>query len=1049
MIPPSTRLKAVARFNSAGVRSIGVPMSCKILPLCSLTAFCALTLFSLNAGAQLTVVPTTTLSAETSNNTSTISTFRAQSNGNAGPGNVSKSSIRSLLYPGSTTKIYASVMPWFGSPSHMSVGYTSSDPKQINAQISDMRSRGIQGAIIPWYGPDSYDAAMPMNFMAAAQSAGNFEFSLRIESGAVSAYAQQNGCDVTTEFINELNYIANTFYGSSAYSRLNGRPLIYVFGVEAYYVDWSKVRSGVAGDPIFMIRNRTAFSDPNADGGYSWVEIDDSNPNDEMLSYLDGFYTAAQSSSKNTLGSIYKGFNDTLASWGANRIINQQCGQTWLDTFGDAGKYYSNSHPLDAIQVVTWNDYEEGTEIESGIDNCVALAPSVSSSTLSWSIGSKASEKTIDHYTVFISTDSQNLMKLADVAAGTHSLNLSQYGLAAGTYLLYVEAVGKASILNHVSSAVAFNPNDQAPVASLSLSTSSGAAPLTVTASSANSSDPDGNITTVKIDFGDGTVVSGAAGFSASHTYKTRGACTVTLTVFDNAGVFALAQQIVDVAAGPGVTISSPASGSTVKSPVHIVATGSMSGGVSYMEVFVDNSSSNAYVTTGFTVDTFLQIPAGTHTLRVVAHDTTPAANSIYSDVTFTVAANNVPPVAMLTVEPFGGGNQVMACTAGSTDSDGSIASSKVNFGDGVIASGPTAFHTYASAGTYQVTATVTDNAGVTSSTSASITVGGAGTLAGFVTNVKTGAALTGAKLSLGGTAVTSDSSGHYDFSNVSPGAYVLTASASGYLARSYNVNVTGSTLVTQNISLSTAGVLRGTVSSGGGGGVAGATVNISGGVLSSSFSATTGSDGSFNFGWVPVGTYTVTVTASGYVSNSSSSTINTGQTTTLTVSLSSGATSISGRVTSAVDGHAIAGATVSTGSTTATTDSSGNYRFSSLSPGSYSLTASSAGRLPSTATVVLTAGSQLTQNFQLSTAGSLKGKVSTAAGQGIKGVKVTFTGGVFDNTNSMLTDASGNYNAGWIPVGNYVISATVSGVTRSSTTSISAGVATTVNLTF
>jgi hypothetical protein len=66
-----------------------------------------------------------------------------------------------------------------------------------------------------------------------------------------------------------------------------------------------------------------------------------------------------------------------------------------------------------------------------------------------------------------------------------------------------------------------------------------------------------------------------------------------------------------------------------------------------------------------------------------------------------------------------------------------------------------------------------------------------------------------------------------------------------------------------------------------------------------------------------------------------------------------------------------------------------------------------------------------------------------------VGGVKITFTGGVFNTTNSVSTDASGNYNAGWIPVGSYVISATLSGVTHASSRTINAGVVSTVNFTF
>jgi PKD repeat protein len=728
--------------------------------------------------------------------------------------------------------------------------------------------------------------------MQAAQSAGNFEFSIMIDVGALLAYAQQNGCDVTTQLIADLNYISATFFASSAYSRVGGRPLLYLFGVEAYFINWSEIRSSIAGNPMLMVRNPVAFTDTDADAAYSWVEIDLPNPDDMMLSYLDGFYTAAQSSSKYTLGSGYKGFNDTLAAWGSNRIVNQHCGLTWLATFAEAGKYYSSSHQLPAIQVVTWNDYEEGTEIETGVDNCVVLSPIVTGFTLSWGIGTSAPESTINNYSVFISTDGQNLTKLADVPAGTHSLNLSQYGLAVRTYMVYVKAVGKASIVNHMSLPESFNPSDVAPVAALSLTPASGTAPFTLTASSASSYDPDGSITAVKIDFGDGTVVSGGARFAPSHTYRTSGTYTVTLTVVDNGGVFSTIQRTVSVAPGLGVTISSPAPGETLNSPVHVDAGGLIPGGVSYMEVLVDGQTPPAYITTGSAVDTLLHIHVGTHTLRVVAHDTTPAANYIYSDATITIGGSDSPPNAVLTVEPTGGGNQVMACTATSTDPDGFITGSEVNFGDGVTASGPTAFHTYAYAGTYEVIATVTDNIGLTSTTSSSVTVGSVGT--------------------------------------------------------------------------------------------------------------------------------------------------------------------ISGRVTSAVDGHALAGATVTTGAGSATTgpmstttDSNGNYNFPSLPAGSYTLAAGSSGWLPASANVTVTDGSQLTQNFYLSTSGVLQGKITNSSGPGIASAKITFTGGVFNTTRSVTTDAYGNYYAGWIPVGGYAVSATVSGITKTSSTSIVAGVVTSVNFTF
>src|SRR5206468_3815361 len=103
--------------------------------------------------------------------------------------------------------------------------------------------------------------------------------------------------------------------------------------------------------------------------------------------------------------------------------------------------------------------YEEGTELQTGIDNCARMSASVSGSTLNFAptfSSSTGSERTVDHYTVYISTDGQNLMPLTELAVGNRSLNLSNYSLAAGTYTLYVQMVGQPGILNRMSGAATY-----------------------------------------------------------------------------------------------------------------------------------------------------------------------------------------------------------------------------------------------------------------------------------------------------------------------------------------------------------------------------------------------------------------------------------------------------------------------------------------------------------------------------------------------------------------------------------------------------------------
>src|SRR5207237_9147822 len=86
---------------------------------------------AISRAGNLFIQPTTTLQAQTSNNTSAADSFQSQTNGNLGATNISRVDLHTLLYPGTTTKIYAHFMPWFGDPRHMPVAYTSQTQAQI------------------------------------------------------------------------------------------------------------------------------------------------------------------------------------------------------------------------------------------------------------------------------------------------------------------------------------------------------------------------------------------------------------------------------------------------------------------------------------------------------------------------------------------------------------------------------------------------------------------------------------------------------------------------------------------------------------------------------------------------------------------------------------------------------------------------------------------------------------------------------------------------------------------------------------------------------
>lgn len=113
-------------------------------------------------------------------------------------------------------------------------------------------------------------------------------------------------------------------------------------------------------------------------------------------------------------------------------------------------------------------------------------------------------------------------------------------------------------------------------------------------------------------------------------------------------------------------------------------------------------------------------------------------------------------PTASLAVSPSSGTSPlvVTANASGSSDTDGTpIAGYRFDFGDGGTA-GPqgaaTASHTYTAPGTYNLTVSVTDTAGLTTSTAKQVSVGAVGNLvtnATFETNLAGWAALAGCDL--------------------------------------------------------------------------------------------------------------------------------------------------------------------------------------------------------------------------------------------------------------------------------------------------------------
>jgi PKD repeat protein len=164
------------------------------------------------------------------------------------------------------------------------------------------------------------------------------------------------------------------------------------------------------------------------------------------------------------------------------------------------------------------------------------------------------------------------------------------------------------------------------PTAVLAVTPLSGKSALTVTASLAQSSSPDGTISSGAINFGDGSPT--VTGLTASHTYYLPGSFTVTGTVTDSLGATASATKSATVTQGcaisttnRSVTICTPAANSSVTSPVQIVAYATDSKAIIQMVIYASGVNVYTQKSSAKLIDTAISLTSGTHTIQVKAWD--------------------------------------------------------------------------------------------------------------------------------------------------------------------------------------------------------------------------------------------------------------------------------------------------------------------------------------------------------------------------------------------------------------------------------------------
>ena len=248
--------------------------------------------------------------------------------------------------------------------------YDSGDPDTLKCQVMLMKLAGIDGVIIDWYGTENfYDYATlnrnTLQLIPLLQQAGlRFAVCYEDQSVAQMVTGKRFAADEAVARGQRLmEWMQKNFFSNPAYLDVDGHPLLLSFG-EPYYKDaqWNDLFSVLPTKPLYLtehvIRAQTAAS-----GGFDWPV-----PNGGLegaLKEQNDFYERAKGWPLFT-AAAYPRFQDIYAqagvhpSWGS---IEDREGRTYSQTLTRALQSSAS-----IVQLVTWNDWGEGTQIEPSVE---------------------------------------------------------------------------------------------------------------------------------------------------------------------------------------------------------------------------------------------------------------------------------------------------------------------------------------------------------------------------------------------------------------------------------------------------------------------------------------------------------------------------------------------------------------------------------------------------------------------------------------------------------------------------------------------------------
>jgi hypothetical protein len=260
--------------------------------------------------------------------------------------------------------------------------YDSADPAVLEYHVLLMKLAGIDGVIVDWYGSTDYFdyAAVNRNTTRLLQyiRKAGLKFAICYEDQTIQYLINGNrltAAGATQHAREEMLYLQNHFFCDPSYFRLDGKPLLENFGPQYFLsnTNWVDIFSALAPSnrPAFFTEdNRLAAGEGAFDWPPMWLSQQPGTGgvlSEALLkNYLAGF--EKQSVDWPTfISSAFPRFHDIYQRAGVRNYwgyLGDRDGETLRETLNRA---LTNNSAL--VQIVTWNDFGEGTMVEPTEEN--------------------------------------------------------------------------------------------------------------------------------------------------------------------------------------------------------------------------------------------------------------------------------------------------------------------------------------------------------------------------------------------------------------------------------------------------------------------------------------------------------------------------------------------------------------------------------------------------------------------------------------------------------------------------------------------------------